>query len=167
MIRAMNKIIIIGCPGAGKSTFSRALSDKTNLPLYHLDMIWHKPDRTNISREEFDLKLKAILETDKWIIDGNYNRTLEMRLNACDTVFLLDLPTELCLKGVEERIGRKREDMPWVEHEFDREFREFIIDFAKEKLPYIYELLQKYKNKNIIVFKSHRDVDEYLTKHLC
>ena len=58
----MRKVIIIGCPGAGKSTFARKLRDDTNLPLYYLDMLWHKEDKTNISREEFDTKLNDILK---------------------------------------------------------------------------------------------------------
>lgn len=81
------KAIVIGSPGAGKSTFSRKLRDMTGLPLYYLDMLWHKPDKTTISKEEFDFKLKKILIKDNWIIDGNYNRTIEMRLKYCDTVF--------------------------------------------------------------------------------
>ena len=160
----MNKIIVIGCPGAGKSTFSRKLRDKLSLPLHYLDMLWHKPDKTNYTREEFDEKLSLILKTDKWIIDGNYNRTLEMRLSACDTVFLLDFPTEVCLQGVESRIGIKREEMPWVEEEFDSEFKEWIINFANDKLPYIYELLEKYNDKNIIIFKSREDSNRYLSE---
>ena len=54
----LRKVIIIGCPGAGKSTFARTLSDKTHLPLYYLDMLWHKPDRTTVERNIFDNKLK-------------------------------------------------------------------------------------------------------------
>ena len=63
------KVIIIGCPGAGKSTFARRLSEKTHLPLYYLDMLWHKPDRTTVERNIFDNKLKEIVLGDKWIID--------------------------------------------------------------------------------------------------
>ncbi len=159
----MKKIIVIGCPGAGKSTFSRALRDKTGLPLYYLDMIWHKPDKTNVTREEFDLRLSEILEKDEWIIDGNYSRTLEIRLEYCDTVFLLDFPTEVCLGGVEARIGRKREEMPWVEDEFDPEFRQWILDFSQQKLPYIYELLKKHSDKEIIIFTSREQLNKYLT----
>lgn len=59
-IKMLNKVIVIGSPGAGKSTFSRKLRDVTGLPLYYLDMLWHKPDRTTISREEFDTKLKGL-----------------------------------------------------------------------------------------------------------
>ncbi len=157
----MKKIIVIGCPGAGKSRFSRRLRDKTGLPLYHLDMIWHKPDRTNISREEFDRRLSEILEKDEWIIDGNYDRTLEMRLGVCDTVFLFDLPTKVCLEGAQSRIGKKREDLPWVEEEFDCEFSQWIIDFQKNIMPRTYSLLEKYKDKNIVIFKSRAEVDSF------
>lgn len=157
----MKKVIVIGCPGSGKSTFSRKLKQVTNIPLYHLDMIWHKEDKTNISKEEFDNRLNEIMETDKWIIDGNYARTLEPRLKKCDTVFFLDLPVSECIAGIEARIGKKDDDMPWVETEFDPEFKQFILDFPKEKLTLIYELLNKYKNKNIIIFKSREEVEKY------
>ncbi len=156
------KIIVIGCPGSGKSSFSRALRDKTGLPLYHLDMLWHKPDKTNNTQSEFDEKLISIINTYNWNIDGNYQRTLELRLSACDTVFLLDFPTEVCLSGVESRIGTKREDMPWVEEEFDPEFREYIIGFSQSKLPFIYQMLEKYKDKNIVIFKTRAEMSDYL-----
>lgn len=159
----MQKIIIIGCPGSGKSTFARKLRDTTGLPLYYLDMIWHKPDHTNVSTEEFDEKLTDILCKDKWIIDGNYNRTLEMRLAKCDTVFLLDFKTEVCLAGAESRIGKKREEMPWIETEFEEEFKQWILDFSKNQLPYIYEKINQYnQDKKIIIFKSRNEMDEYL-----
>ena len=83
----MERILVIGSPGAGKSTFSRRLREETGLPLYYLDMLWHRPDRTTVEMEVFDRELGKILEKDRWIIDGNYIRTLEMRLKACDTVF--------------------------------------------------------------------------------
>lgn len=159
----MERIIVIGCPGAGKSTFSRKLRDLTGLPLYYLDMLWHKPDKTNISREEFDVCLQKIIKTEKWIIDGNYRRTLEMRLKACDTVFLLDFPLDVCLAGAQSRIGKKREDMPWLETEFDEEFRQWILDFPQNEMPAIYALLDEYKEKKkIIIFKSRKAVKDYL-----
>ena len=140
----MKKVIVIGCPGAGKSTFARKLSAKTGLPLYYLDMIWHLPDRTILSREEFATRLEMITSGEKWIIDGNYLHTMPFRLQNCDTVFFFDLPTDVCLAGAEERIGKEREDMPWTEERLDEEFRQWIIDFPMQQLPVINSLLSEY-----------------------
>lgn len=160
----MNKVIIIGCPGGGKSTFSRALQVKTGLPLYHLDMLFWNNDKTHVSRDVFDQRLSDVLNQDKWIIDGNYSRTLETRLIECDTVFLLDLPVEECLAGISNRIGKPRDDMPWIEQEIDKEFKNWIIDFPHKELPRIYELLKKYSDKNIIIFNSRPQIEKYLEK---
>ena len=86
----MKKVIIIGCSGSGKTTFAEKLQRVTNLPLYYLDAIWHRPDRTHISREEYDKKLAEIFKTGEWIIDGNYSRTIEERIKNSDTIFLLN-----------------------------------------------------------------------------
>ena len=161
----MNKAIIIGCPGSGKTTFAEKLQKCTALPLYYLDAIWHKPDKTHIPREEFDQRITEIFSEEKWIIDGNYKRTIELRMTQCDTVFLFDLPTEVCLQGVTERIGKERYDLPWLETELDPEFRQFIEDFPKYTLPYIYELIEKYKDeKRVIIFKSREEADEFIEK---
>lgn len=159
----MKKVMIIGSPGSGKSTFARKLKEITGLPLYYLDILWHKPNQTNISTKEFDMKLYEIIQKDKWIIDGNYQRTLEMRLKECDTVFLMDFALEVCLSGAQSRIGKEHEDLPWVESEFDEEFKQEIINFPKKQLPQIYELLKKYQtNKDIIIFKSRKEAEDYL-----
>ena len=158
----MEKILVIGCPGGGKSSFARRLRDKTGLPLYYLDMLWHRPDRTNVSQEEFDEKLRELLEKERWIIDGNYLRTMEMRLRACDTVFLLDYPLEVCLAGAKARIGKEREDLPWVERELDPEFRQWILDFSRDQMPQIRELQEKYREKDWICFRSREEAEEYL-----
>lgn len=159
----MKRIIVIGSPGAGKSTFARKLREKTGLPLYYLDMIFHRPDRTTVTHEEFDQRIREILQTDNWIIDGNYQRTLPLRFEACTDVFFLDFPLDQCLEGAEARIGTAREDMPWVEQEFDPEFRQYILDFPKDQLPRIYELIEQYRDsRQITVFQSRDEVDKWL-----
>lgn len=159
----MKKIIIIGSPGAGKSVFSRKLHEITNLPLYHIDMLYHNSDGTHITTEELIEKFEKIFQTDQWIMDGNYQRTLEMRIKECDTIFLLDYPVEVCLAGAEARVGTKRDDLPWVEDKLDEEFKKVILNFSTEKLPKIYELLDKYKDeKNIIIFKDRTEANSYL-----
>ena len=161
--KKMKKIIVIGSPGAGKSSFSKKLKNITKLPLYHIDMLYHKKDGTHITKEELEEKLKEIFKTDKWIIDGNYQKTLELRINECDTIFLLDFPTQVCLEGAKSRIGQKRDDLPWIEEKLDENFKQCIINFTNEKLPQIYKLLDKYKmNHSIFIFKSRDEADNYI-----
>ena len=161
----MNRIIVIGSPGAGKSFFARKLRDMTGLPLYYLDKIYHKPDRNTVTCEEFDRKLLEIMQTDNWIIDGNYQRTLPIRFEACTDVFFLDYPLEQCLEGAALRIGIKREDLPWIEEEFDPEFRQYILDFHRDQLPRIYELVEQYQDiKRITIFHSREEADEWITR---
>lgn len=159
----MKKVIIIGCPGAGKSTFARKLSAKTDLPLYYLDMIWHRPDRTTLSREEFVRRIEQIMSGDKWIIDGNYIHTLPLRLSRCDSVFFLDFPLDICLSGAEERIGKEREDMPWTDDRMDPEFRQWIIDFPTQQAPAIRKLLAECdRDIDITVFHTRDEANAFI-----
>lgn len=159
----MKKVIILGCPGSGKSTFARKLQEKTDLPLYYLDMIWHKPDKTTLTKEEFDEKLHELIARDEWIIDGNYSRTLEPRLQACDTAFVFDLPLEVCLAGAQARVGTKRIDMPWEETELSQEFLNYILSFSQQKLPRLLQLARQYSaQKQVVFFRSRRECDDFL-----
>lgn len=158
----MERAIVIGCPGSGKSTFSRKLCRLTGLPLFYLDMLYHKPDKTTYSQGEFDEKLACVLERRQWIIDGNYERTLARRVEACDTVFWFDLPTEVCLEGIRARRGKPREDMPWIETEPDEEFIEFVKSFQTGYAPKMARLLGEAEGKEIHVFTSREMADAYL-----
>ena len=161
----MKKVIVIGCPGSGKTTFAEKLNVRTGLPLFYLDAIWHKPDRTHISRDEYDMRLSEILKTDEWIIDGNYSRTIETRVKVCDTVFMFDLPTEVCLQGAISRLGKERYDVPWIDTKLDPSLKKEIEEFSDKVLPDIYNILDKYKDgREIIIFKSRSQADEYLNK---
>ena len=158
----MQKVIVIGCPGAGKSTFSKKLHQLTDLPLFHLDLLYWNSDRTTVSKAVFIERLNNVLKLDRWIIDGNYGSTIELRMKECDTVFFLDFPVEVCLDGVKQRQGKARSDMPWTETEDDDEFLEFIRSYNTESRPEVTELLKKYGDKEIIIFRSRQDVENYL-----
>ena len=138
----MHRILVLGCPGSGKSTFARALAAKTGLPLHYLDRIYWNADRTTVGKACFLQRLDAVLAQEEWILDGNYASTLERRLQRCDTVFFLDVPAEVCQNGVRERLGKPRPDMPWVETEEDVELTALIRNFAQDTRPAMLEQLR-------------------------
>ena len=159
----MQKILVIGCPGAGKSTFARSLRDRTGLPLVYLDCLWHRPDGSHVTQEAFDGALQAQLARPQWIIDGNYLRTMEPRMAACDTIFLMDYPLEVCLAGAQSRVGTRHEDLPWVEEELDAEFLQYILDFGQAQMPAIRAGLEAYRGRRqVFAFHSRAEADAWL-----
>ena len=163
--------IIIGCGGAGKSTLARQLGEKLGIPVVHLDQIWWEPGNwQHLEQTEFDERLKAELEKPRWILDGNFNRTLELRLETCDTVIYLDMNRFVCLKNWIGRViknwGRARADMAeGCQEWFDPEFVTWIWNFNKKNRKRYYELLRQAKGVKVIILKNRRAVKKFL-KHL-
>ena len=160
----MKKVLILGSPGSGKSTFARRLQEKTDLPLCHLDLLYWNPDKTTVDSETFRTRLEAVLHQDRWILDGNFSSTMEWRLRFCDTVFLFDLPVDTCLQGIKARRNRPRPDLPWIETEEDGEFTAFVKAFPQERLPRIYALLKQFPHLALTVFHSREQSEEYLER---
>lgn len=160
--RGMRRAIVIGCPGSGKSTFSRALSEASGLPLVHLDLLFWRADKTTVSEEEFDRQLAEALAREAWIIDGNYMRTLERRLAAADTVFFLDYPAAVCEEGIRARQGIPRPDMPWVEEGCDGALLSLVQGFAEGQRPAILALLTRQKRKRCITFRTREEAERFL-----
>ncbi len=158
------KIIVIGCPGSGKSTFSKKMHDITGIPLFSLDNVWWRADRTHISRDEFDKKLEKILQKPEWIIDGDYGRTYEVRIRACDVIVFLDFEEDECMTGITERIGKKRYDMPWTEQSLDPELIELVKKYKEKNRPVLFLLFEKYKEKRLLIFKNRGQVNDWFEK---
>lgn len=166
----MQRILLIGNAGAGKTTFAKQLAEKRNLPLVHLDKLYWCGNWEHLSRSEFDAILQSELKKPQWIIDGNFNRTIPHRLQYCDTVFFFDFPTVLCLAGITKRtltnLGKVRSDMGGncVEH-FDSQkpslYRNVLIFNRQHRRDY-YELLDNAKGVNVIIFKNRRQANAFL-----
>ena len=163
----MERIMIIGCGGSGKSTLARQLGEKTGLPVVHLDKLFWRPGWVNLTREEFDVVHNAAIEEKKWILDGNFDRTMEQRIRRCDTVVYLDFSRMACLLGVMKRIlttyGKVRPDMgDGCPERFDLAFLQWVWNFNKNKREKNYRLLEQYGDKRIYILKNRKQVKEFL-----
>lgn len=157
---------MVGCPGLGKSTLAKKLSKEYDLPLVHLDSIYWRKNWTNISNEEFDKTLEEKMAEDRWVIDGNFDRTIIKRIEKSDTIIYLDYPRMTCVMGVIKRLiknrGRVRSDMGENCYEkFDLEFIKFIWGFNKSNRDKYYKLLEEEKNKNIYILKNRKDINRF------
>lgn len=161
---AYEKILVIGSPGSGKTTFSLRLGEALAIPVVHLDRLnWYGNWQTR-TKDDFEALLREALASDRFIVDGNYAHTLPMRLERCDTVVFLDYPTVVSLFGVLRRIirnhGKSRPDMGGnCPERFDAEFIRYTLSFNRKKRRLIKEMLNKSPGKHIFMPKSRRQTD--------
>lgn len=163
----MKRIIIIGKPGSGKSTLAVKLGKKLDLPVIHLDKLYWTEGWVEKDKELFNKELEAELKKDRWIIDGNFNKTLEKRLEYCDTAIYLDYPALLCmfsvLKRVIKNLGRTRNDMAeGCPEKIDIDFLMYIWNFDKKLRNKYYRMLTSESNKKIFIFRSRKETDKKL-----
>ena len=163
----MERILIIGCGGAGKSTLARQLGKLTGLPVVHLDKLFWHPGWVESTKEEIDAKITAALDEPRWIMDGNYNRTLPLRIRKCDAVIYLDFSRFACLMGVAKRVlttyGTVRPDMAdGCPERFDLDFLRWVWNFNKNKREQYYRLLNEAEGVETIVLKNRRAVRKFL-----
>jgi adenylate kinase family enzyme len=168
-----DRIVVIGSPGSGKSTFSKELAKIRGIPLYHLDKIYWKAGWNPVSTLEFEEELKKILVQKSWIIDGNYSQTLVIRKGYADTIFFMDLQWPICMFRVIKRNiknrNRIRDDITsGCDEKFDSDFLillKYIFHFpGKNRNDILRELSGNAYNKKITVFRTGRSSREFLKK---
>ena len=165
----MERVIIIGCGGAGKSTLAQKMGQKTGLPVVHLDKLFWKPGWVESTPEEIDGKIRQELDKPQWIMDGNFNRTLPMRVARADTVIYLDFSRMACLLGVLKRVlttyGKVRPDMgEGCPERIDFEFLKWVWNYNKNKRERNYRLLNEAEHAETIVLKNRRAVKKFLAQ---
>lgn len=167
----MKKVIVIGLGGAGKSTFSRRLGDALGIEVIHLDQLYWQPNWVEPAKEDWAATVESLVKRDSWILDGNYGGTRTMRLKACDTVILLDLPRTTCIFRVLKRRwkyrGRNRPEMAvGCSEKIDLKFLLWVWNFQKSIRPRILSELEQFPDKKIVVLHSRREVEKFLRYQL-
>ncbi|WP_421178660.1 DNA topology modulation protein [Aeromonas enteropelogenes] len=162
----MKRIAVIGSGGSGKSTFSALLGKKLNLPVHHLDQLYWKQNWVKTPKDDWLMIQKSLCENECWIIDGNYQSTLDIRFEACDTVIFLDVNRYTCIYRVLKRtfLSSKRPDLAeGCDERFDIEFIKFLWEYPKNSKPVIMDKLNALTSKKrVIIAKSGEEA-----LHLC
>ena len=161
-----NRISIVGGSGSGKSTLCNILSKELNLPAIHLDAINYEPKWVEIDKAERDKIISDKSNEDKWIIDGNYNKTLKERFDKADLIIWLDYSTFMHLKGVFKRYfqmrNSERPEIPGCKERIDFTFIKYVATYNKKKRPIIADYLKDIPKDKVLIFKKQKDLNVWL-----
>jgi len=164
----MQRVLVIGSGGAGKSAFACRLAEKTGLPLVHLDQLYWRPGWTEPSPDAWEALVRRRVAEPRWIMDGNYGGTLEQRLAACDTAIFLDLPRSVCVwRVIQRRIwfhGRSRPDMTaGCPEQLSLKYLWWILTYPERRRPGIIRRLKRLRqNQRALILLSTGEVERFV-----
>ena len=165
----MDKIAIIGSPGAGKSTLAQQLGKSLNIEIIHLDRYFWRPEWREKPRDARIEILKGLVRKERWIIEGTYLGASEPRLNAADTIIFLDIPPWLCLHRIRQRHnkykGQPRPDLPdGCSDHLNLTCVLKVLGFPLRGRSTLKQKLRNYKSKQIIWLRSRKEVEDFLAQ---
>ncbi len=157
----MNKVLIIGSCGAGKSIATKNLAKIVNLPIIHLDLHYWKPNWVKSEKNEWFNKVKELCAQPQWIMDGNYGSTMDYRLEQADTVIFLLYPRFLCLTGIFKRllVSPRVDKIPGCREKIDWEFIRYVWTYNKIQAPKIIKKAEKLKDKQIFILQNRKQLE--------
>lgn len=163
----MQRVLVIGPAGAGKTTLSTAIADAIGLPLIHLDSLYWDAGWVPTPQEEWEAQVSEIVRQPRWIMDGNYGGTLDIRIAAADTIIFLDLPRGVCIWRLLKRLvyyrGRSRVSVAeGCPEQLSLSFLWWVWTYRRRRRPAILERLAGLEGKKqIVVRRSAKDVAAY------
>lgn len=165
----MERVLILGCSGGGKSTFARSLGKATGLPVIHLDQHYWRPGWQQTDKATWRAQVVQLCAQPQWIMDGNYAGTLDLRLLTADAVILIDMPRWRCIVRVLRRAvawhGRARPDLaPGCPEQFSWELLRFVWAFPTAIMPETLRLLRE-RNVPFVTLRSDAEMAAYLESH--
>jgi len=165
-----SRIMILGSAGSGKSTLATQLSKITGVQVIHLDRFFWNPGWVQTPGDEMDEKVLNAASQDSWIIDGNYFRTLDIRLQRASCVIFIDFNKYLCLYRIIKRRfqnrGKTRHDMAeGCPEKLDMPFLKWVWNYPEHSRPIILTNIDEAcKDKVTIIIKNQKELKALLEK---
>ena len=166
----MQRVLVIGSGGSGKSTFATQLGEVLNLEVSHLDKFYWKSGWVESEPDEWIKTVTELIEKESWIIDGNYSGTLKLRIQKADAIVFLDMPRVLCLWRIVKRFllyrdGTRPDMAEGCRESLNFEFVSWVWNYPRRSRPKIIKLLQEHSDKQIFRLRSRSDVKKFLASH--
>jgi adenylate kinase family enzyme len=162
----MERIAILGCGGSGKTHLARELAHRLDLPLTHLDAVYYDADWNPMPRDDFAQAQRRLVTRPRWVIEGNYASTLPVRLEAADTVIVMDLPARTCLRGIAQRWIRHRGGQNQDTGVYDRitwDFIRYVLSYRRTMLPRVHQLVGDHApTAEVIILRSRPQARRFL-----
>ncbi|MFW9962072.1 MAG: DNA topology modulation protein [Candidatus Sifarchaeia archaeon] len=164
----MKRVLILGPSGSGKSTLGEKLGRILGIPSIHLDQHYWRPNWVETPRDEWRAKVKNLISSESWVMDGNYTSTLKLRASAADTIIFIDVPRRLSYLRVFSRFLRFRggtrpdltEDCP---EKIDLDFIRWIWNYPSTRKPLILKFLNNLKStKNVFILRGQKEVEAFI-----
>jgi len=152
----MERILVMGPPGSGKSTLSRHIGARYGLPVFHLDQAFWLPGWIEAPAGGFRAEVERIATLPRWVIDGNYPEVLALRLRMADTLIYLDAPAWLSLLRIARRVaigyGRVRPDSAaGCPEKIDLPFLHYAAGWNRERRADTLALVSGFAGRTIVV----------------
>lgn len=168
----MNRILVIGSAGSGKSTLSRKLHYILDLPVIHLDTYFWNANWVPKSNEDWERIIEQFTNEEQWIMDGNYSKTMDMRISRADLIIFLDMPRFLCIYRIIKRRmmyhKKSRPDMNQeCEEKLDWEFMKWVWNYRKRSRVNTIKKLEEIKgHKEVVILRTRKEVEEFINRRI-
>jgi adenylate kinase family enzyme len=165
----MKRVAIVGCGGSGKSYVARELGRQLGAPVTHLDAAYYDDAWNELPKDRFEQLQRDLVAAPSWVIDGNYNSTLQIRLEACDTVVFMDMPTLTCLWGVlsrQLRHGHTQNKGNGIYNRIHMGVLRYVLSYRRKMRPRVLAKIDEYARDHaqVVILTSRRRARRWLSE---